>query len=67
MKQKYPKLDSHTSYYVIPNLVAFGGYTVWEKVCPPPPDPSIAVFCPGKDNFLKFCSDKRGWDGFCNI
>jgi hypothetical protein len=24
-KHKYPKLDSHISYYVIPNLEAFGG------------------------------------------
>jgi len=43
----------------------WGIYSMGESL--PPPDPSIAVFCPGKDNFLKFCSDKRGWDGFCNI
>ena len=47
---KYPELDSHSSYHLIPNLEDFRGIYCLKESLPlhSVSDSSIAMFCPGK-------------------
>jgi len=78
-KHKYPKLDSHTSYYVIPNLEAFGGILYGRKSAPPYPRFLVTQvlqysaqvrtnsenFVPIKQDGMDFVTSERSLTCFC--